>query len=478
MRFRLRELAPEGKFLPQLKLDLLAQVFPREGVQAVLHATGAVTPRHRKLNLEIVLWLVIGMNLFAHSPLEHVLEKLMHGLRLLWPDEEERRTLLPRKSAISYRRSQLGVRPVRALFHQCCRPMATAQTRGAFLFGLRLMGIDGHTQDVLDTPENAAVFGRPGSQRGASAFPQVRCVSLCELGTHCLVDTTFWPSGTGEHRGAHRLLRSVTAKMLLLWDAGLHSYALVRGARRRRAHVLGRLPQDVRPERVRRLPDGSFLAKLWATDRAGRRRGEHQLVRIIEYTFTDPQAPGYRQRYRLLTTLLNPRRFPASLLAGTYHERWEHELVIDEQDTHQLEQHHPASPLRSRTPRGVIQELYGLMLAHYAVRCLMHEAALQADEDPDRLSFSHALRVIQDSLPDFEIAAPELLPGLCRRLLRELADPLLPEREPRSEPRVVRRKVIKWPLKRLEHQRWPQPTRPFWQAIELRDWGGGVAVCI
>ena len=478
MRFRLRDVDPAGKFLPQLKLELLAQVFPREAVQAVLAATGAVTPRQRKLNLEMTLWLVLGMNLFAHSPLEHVLEKLAHGLRLLWPHEAERRTLLPRKSAISYRRRQLGVRPLRRLFQQSCVPMATAKTPAAFLEGLRLMGIDGHTQDLPDTPENAAVFGRPQSQRGTSAFPQVQCVSLCELGTHSLVDATFWPYGTGEQKGAHRLLRSVGPGMLLLWDAGLHSYTLVRDARRQGAHVLARLPAGISRTRVRRLADGSFLAQLWATERAARRRGEHLLVRVIEYTFTDPQAPGYQQRYRLVTTLLNPARFPADRLAIAYHERWEHELVIDEQDTHQLDQHHPASPLRSRTPRGVIQELYGLLLAHYAVRFLMHEAALQAGEDPDRLSFTHALRVIQDSLPDFEIAAPDLIPGLCRRLLRDLVEPLLPEREPRSAPRVIRRKVIKWPLKRLEHQHWPQPTQPFWKALQLRDWGGAAPALI
>lgn len=478
MQFRLREVDPDGKFIPQLKLELLAQVFPREAVQAVLQATGAVTQRQRKLNLEMTLWLVLGMNLFAHSPMEHVLEKLAHGLRLLWPHDEERQALLPGKGAIGYRRRQLGVRPLRALFRQCCRPLATSRTRGAFLGGLRLMGIDGHTQDVPDTPQNAAAFGRPTSQRGDSAFPQVRCVSLCELGTHCLVDTTFWPCRVGEHRGAYRLLRSVAAGMLLLWDAGLHSYALVRGARRRGAQVLSRLPADVQPERVQRLPDGSFLARLPATARAARRRGEHLLVRVLEYTFVDPQAPGYQQRYRLVTTLLNYERFPARKLAASYHERWEVELVIDEQDTHQLGQHHPASPLRSRTPRGVIQELYGLMLAHYAVRCLMHEAALLAEEDPDRLSFTHALRVIQDSLPDFEIAAPELVPGLCRRLLRDLAQRLLPEREPRQAPRVVRRKVIKWPLKRLAHQWWPQPSRPAWAAIELRDWSGGAPALI
>jgi hypothetical protein len=476
MRFRVRHLDPDGKFVSQLRLELLAQIFPREAVVGVLADCGCRTRRQRKLNLEVTLWLVIGMSLYAQAPIDYVLEKLAHGLRLLWPHEDRRRAVLPSSPAICYRRSQLGVRPVRQLFHRLCQPIGTAQTRGAFLFSLRLMAIDGHTQDVPDTPQNAAVFGRSTTDRGDSAYPQVRCVSLCELGTHAIVDTSFWPARTGEERGAWRLLRSVTVGMLLLWDRGFHDYELLAAVLRRGAHALGRLPDHVKPERVRRLPDGTWLVKLFPYNGKRRRRGEHRVVRLIEYTLDDPQLPGYLTRYRLVTTLLCPEQFPAHDLACTYHERWEIELVIDEQDTHQLGQHHPASPLRSRKPRGVIQELYGLMLAHYAVRALMHRAALAADEDPDRLSFVGALRIIQDSVADFEMAAPKLVPQLCLRLLRDLADALLPERVPRVEPRVVKRKVIKWPLKRDQHRRSPQPTRPFWKAVRLLDWQGAPVI--
>jgi hypothetical protein len=476
MHFSVRALDPTGKFLPQLKLELLAQVFPRDAVQAVLREVGCVTPRQRKLNLEVILWLVIGMNLYAQAPLQAVLDHLTHGLRLLWPDDTERQQLLPRKHAITYRRYQLGVRPVRALFHRFCRPLATPATRGAFLHDLRLVAIDSHTEEVPDTPENAAAFGRHYSDRGPSAFPEVLCVTLCECGTHALLDATFWPRHTGEGKGARRLLRSVTPEMLVLGDRGLHDYALLAAVRERGAHVLERLSKTPLPKKVKRLPDGSFLAELWPTSRQGRPQGEHLLVRIIEYTLNDPQLPGHGQRYRLLTTLLDPERYPAHTLICTYHERWEIELTIDELDTHQLQQRRPASPLRSRKPRGVMQERYGLLLAHYAVRSLMHQAAVQIDEAPDRLSFTHALQVLQTSVADFEIAAPELIPGLCRRLLRDRTQPLLPEREPRSEPRVVRRKIIRWPLKRLEHYRWPQPTRPFWAAVTLTDWGGAALI--
>jgi hypothetical protein len=467
MHFRVRDLDPDGKFAPQLKMELLARVLPRAEVQAVFQALGLRTQRVRKLSLEGLLWLVIGMNLFPDLALSDVWEELTHGLRLLWPHDAERLALLPQKRALSYRRYQLGVRPLRQLFHRTCRPLATPQTRGAFLGGLRLMAIDGHTEDVPDTPENAAVFGRPTTDRGASAFPQVRCVSLCECGTHALVDTSFWPLKVGEDRGAHRLLRSVTPEMLVLVEAGLHSYDLLVGVRGRDAHALFRLPATVRPQYVRRLPDGSALVRLLPSDPKRRHRGEHALVRLLEYHFDDPQLAAHGKQYRLVTTLLDPEQFPAHTLACTYHERWEIELTMDEQDTHQLQQHQPASPLRSRKPAGVIQELYGLFLAHYAIRALMHAAAAAADADPERLRFTHALHVIPASISDFERAAPELHPGLYRRLLQDLARVLLPEREPRVAPRVVKRKVLKWPLQRLEHQRWPQPARPFWAAIVI-----------
>jgi hypothetical protein len=213
-----------------------------------------------------------------------------------------------------------------------------------------LMAFDGYTEDLPDTPENARAFGRPTTDRGASAYPQVRCVVLCELGTHCIVDASFSPLSRGEEGSAWRLCRSLTEGMLLLWDRGFHAYALLRRVREQGAHVLGRLPAHVELQRVRQLADGSWLARLPDPDRTRRRQGEHLLVRLIEYTFNDPALPGHGQRYRLVTTLLEPEPYSADALACLYHERWEVELVIDEQETHQLQQHLPASPLRSRKP--------------------------------------------------------------------------------------------------------------------------------
>ena len=172
------------------------------------------------------------------------------------------------------------------------------------------------------------------------------------------------------------------------------------------------------------------------------------LVRVVEYTITDPNLPGYGETHRLVTTLLDPQAYPIVELICTYHERWEVEITMDEIKTHQ-----PLlpGPLRSLKPVGIIQELYGLLIAHYIIRALMHEATQQANLNPDRLSFSRAIRVLHNALPEFQMTAPEQLPALYQRLLQDIAPKRLPQRRPRSNPRVVTRKMSNFKLKRAQH---------------------------
>jgi hypothetical protein len=460
--FKLREIEAESKFCHELTLEAIAQAVPVAEVQAVLSETGACERRERKLNMLVTVMLTIAMNIYTRSSIGEVLRKIAQGLRYIWPDPEYR---VANDSAISQRRYQLGARPLVALFHRVCRPLATPLTTGAFLFGLRLMAIDGSTEDVPDTPENAAAFGRYHAQRGDSAFPQVKAVYLAECGTHAIVDAGFWPCHTSERVGGFRMLRSVGPGMLVMWDTGFHDFDMVQVALDQGSHVLARLPAHVKPQRVRRLPDGSYLATIRPSDYAHRKQGECLLVRIIEYTITDPNLPHSGEIHRLLTTLLDPQRYPALELACAYHERWEIELVIDETDTHQRL---AGRPLRSLKPLGVIQELYALLIAHYAIRSLMHQAAVQANLDPDRLSFTQALHVLQAAIPEFQMTAPELWPKLYARLLNDLAAKPLPERRLRTNPRVVKRKMSNFRLKRPEHYNWPQPSaRSFRQAVAL-----------
>jgi len=253
--------------------------------------------------------------------------------------------------------------------------------------------------------------------------------------------------------------------MLLMWDRGFHDFDMLVAARQRGAHMLGRLPSHVKPLPLRTLADGSVLAYLLPADDARRRRGVRMLVRVITYTISDPALPGYGEEHRLITTLLNPRLAPAHDLACAYHERWEIELVIDEIDTHQRL---VGRTLRSLTPVGVIQELYGILLAHYAVRVLMHEAALRVDVDVDRLSFVHALEIVRDAVPEFQQVAPAQQRSLYERLLREIAAKRLPERRMRINPRVVKRKMSNFKLKRAEHLHLPKPQGSFREAVVVQ----------
>jgi hypothetical protein len=459
--YRLRQFDAESKFSSELQLEAIGRAVPTVEIKAALQATGVHEARERKLNMVAVTLLTIAMNIYVRLSIGKVMGKIARGLRFVWSDPDY---AVPKDSALAYRRYQLGARPLVTLFHRVCRPMATPETPGAFLFGLRLMAIDGTTEDVPDTPANVAAFGRHHGDRGDSAFPQIQAVYLAECGTHAIVDAGFWSCHSSERVGGFRMLRSLEKGMLIMWDRGFHDFDMFVNAQKQGAEVLSRLPSYAKPQLVRTLPDGSWLACLYPSAYQRRKRGERLLVRIVEYTILDRALPGYGERHRLVTTLLDPEVYPALDLACGYHERWEIEGVIDEVDTHQRL---AGRPLRSLKPVGVIQELYGLLVAHYAIRFLMHEAACQAGIDPDRISFVHTLNVVHDAIPEFQMTTPEQLPQLYTRLLHDIADDLLPERRLRSNPRVVKRKMSNFHLKRAEHHSWPQPTLSFRQAVGL-----------
>ena len=347
---------------------------------------------------------------------------------------------------------------------QVCKPIAKEETAGAFLFGYRLMAIDGTVEDVADTPENVSFFGRHSGGRGESAFPQLQGVYLVECGTHAVVDAGFWPIHTSERIGGLRMLRSIGAGMLLMWDRGFHSFDMLKTAREKGAHVLGRLPSHVTPQFIRQLDDGSYLAYLAPSDKKRRKAGERIKVRIIEYTIKDPNLPGYGETHRLVTTLLDIEIAPAHELACAYYQRWEIEVTIDEVDTHlRINQR----PVRSKKPVGVIQELYALLIAHFIIRSLMLRAAHSLGIEPDRLSFTHALEVFRDSVNEFQMTAIDQIPRLFQRLINDIAQGTLPPRRNRSNPRVIKRKMSKFLKKRPEHYHSPQPTMPFNEAVSL-----------
>lgn len=463
MERSLRQITPSVHWTEEVTLDVLSQVISFSLIKTVLARLNVSELRVRKLTMVSIVLLCIAMNLFTEEAIDDVMHKLVAGQRFLILSDDE--SILSGASAICQRRQQLGVAPMVAMYREVCRPLATPDTRGAYLFGLKLMAVDGTVEDLADTPANSSYFGRQTGSRGDSAFPQMRCVYLCECGTHAICDAGAWPYEISERKGGLRILRSVEPGVLLLWDCGFHSYDMAnRCFRQQKAHFLGRVPAHVVFQPVQYLPDGSYLAYIRPSEYQRRKAGERLLVRVIEYTIDDPGRPGHGERHRLMTSLLDHTLYPAHDLAVAYHERWEVEITIDEADTHQR---HPLQPFRSRTPLGVLQEFYGLLIAHYLIRSIMHEAALKVDVAPDRLSFVNSVRIIRNAVFQSQIVAPHQAAEWRERLLRDIGRELLPERSNRSNPRVVKRKMSKFDLKREHHRHWPQPTERISDAIVL-----------
>ncbi|MBL8157320.1 MAG: IS4 family transposase, partial [Anaerolineae bacterium] len=419
-----------------LKLPILYRHIPRASIEAVLQECQAVEKRRRKLPALVVLLLVIVMHWFSHESLAYVLLKVLTLPSLLSGQLPSR--WVADKSSISEARYRLGARPLVELFKRVCRPQATPMTPGAFLFGKRLVALDGTIEAVADSPANATYFGRSSGHYGDSAFPQACCIYLCECATHIIFDAGIWPYGTSEKVICRRLLRSLQADMLLMVDAGLTTFDLLNAVCQRQADFLARVEKRWLLKPIRDLNDGSYLAYLAPGDYP-RRQHQRLLVRVIAYTLDDPQRPGCGQRYRLITSLLDPDTAPALDLVCAYHQRWDIELTIDELDTHQrLAQR----PFRSLRPVGVVQELYGLLLAHFVVRCWMLQAAQQTLLDPRRLSFINALRLLRDGLSLGYLSLPIALSDF---LLDTLSSLRLPPRDNRINPRVVKRRQAKFP---------------------------------
>jgi hypothetical protein len=460
MQTRIRRIGPESAQAQVTRLQALERFVPLALVKEVLQDCHAQKQRCRKMAMHQVVYLVLAMNLFARQRLSLVLERLLHTWRCFFAEEE---IASPSDSAIHQRRDQLGVAPLMMLFHRVCQPLATSATRGAFLFGLRLMAIDSKTINLFDNPFLARHFGRPKSGRGAGAFPQARLVTLTEIGTHATLDAGIYPLAIDERRGVRRLLRSMAAGMLIYMDRGFYSAEMMLLLAAQGAHVVARLPANVKPKRVKRLCDGSWLVEVRRWGIEAHHPEASVLLRLLRYRFRGAGPRAKRRECRLVTTLLDPIAFPAVELAVSYHERWDIEETYDEMEVHLLG---GSAPLRSRSVVGVLQEIYGLLIAHYAIRALMHEAAVRAEIDPDHLSFTAAVTLVQEAIRDFQLVAPAFHEALFAWLFREIAKHRVPQRLPRSNPRVVRRKMSNFPLKRPK-------DRPYQMRVPYRE-----AICL
>jgi len=393
------ELPSGSRITDYISLGVITNSFPVDVIGAALKSTDRSSVRQRDLPAHVVVYYVIALALYMQSSYREVLRCLLEGIEwLLGPGSTVKAA---GKSGISQARTRLGWEPLQVIHDEVVKPIAIKSTKGAWYRGWHLVSLDGSTLDVADQKENETVFGRPAASRGKSAFPQLRFVSLVENGTHVLFGTRMAGENTGEITLAKEVLGSLRNGMLCLADRNFFGFELWNQARSTGADLLWRIKKNLRLPCEKRLPDGSYLSRVYASPKDQRHGRDGVVVRVIEYRLEG--IPRAEPIYRLVTTILDHEAAPATELAALYHERWEIETALDELKTHLRGSR---IVLRSKTPDLVRQEFYGLMMAHFAVRGLMHEAALKANEDPDKLSFLHAVRVVRRKIARFASIPP------------------------------------------------------------------------
>lgn len=367
-----------------LTLASLMGVIPYKTVLDTLKKCEVETQRYRKLPMELMVYYVICMTLYAKVSLQEVLRCIFEGCgKLKLPLSCG---IINGRGGISNARNHLGSKVMSSLFEAVCVPLAVPRTAGTFYRRWRLVAVDGSTLDLADEQANREFFGAPGASRGKAAFPKLRFVALLEIGTHAIFAAAHGPYKDHENTLAKKLWSSLKAGMLLIADRGFGCYPVYSEAVKAGADLLFRVRGVMKFARLTVFDDGSYLSKLYPSP-DDRRKDIHGItVRVIEY-----RLKGGKGKYVLITSILDPLQAPAEELAAVYHERWEIEMGYDEIKNHLKE---PGECLRSKTPELVIQEFYGYLLTHFTIRSLMHQAALKNHCDPDKLSFVGAVRVI------------------------------------------------------------------------------------
>ena len=392
----------ERRLSDLVSVGVLTRVFPPDLVDEVIEAAGKTQQRHRSLPARVMAYFAIGMGLYSEGSYEDVLAQLSDGLS--WASGWAEEYPLPSKSAIFQARARLGSQPLVDLFTRVAKPLGAPDTPGVWVAGRRLVAVDGTCLDVADTPANEEHFGRPGVNKGeGAAFPMARVLAVAECGTHAIFAARVGAYGESEGALAAELLpQALVPGMLLTADRGFFSYALWRKAVATGADLLWRIRTDKtgpKPEHLQDLPDGTWLGHLRGKTHTSERNAEPMLVRVIDYTLHDgrdePSDQTAQATYRLFTTLLDPVDAPAVDLASAYADRWEIESAFDELKTHQRG---PRVVLRSKSPDLVLQEIWGHLCCHYAIRSLMAQAAEHAGHDPDRVSFIAALRIVRQTV--------------------------------------------------------------------------------
>jgi Insertion element 4 transposase N-terminal/Transposase DDE domain len=393
----------ENGLVNLMNIGALTTKFPLDQVQAVLAETGRASERRRELPADVLVYYIIALGLFRPLGTQEVLRVLQEGLKQIWGSQSRTpRTTVKTAGppAISQARSRLGVEPLKQLYEQVVQPVATEQTQGAYYRDWHVVAMDGFTLETPDSEANRTAFSRPASPSGGeSAYPRIRGVGLVEVGTHVLFGAALDSYEVGEITLARRVVPHLRKGMLCLADRYFPGYPLWKQATQTGADLVWRVRDKVHFAEEERLPDGSWLSHFRPPrKKKGDSPSEPIPVRVIEY-----RIEGKAEKIRILSSILDWKAAPADDLAALYHERWEFETALDEFKTHLRG---ARTVLRSQTPELVKQEVYGILLAHFALRGLMHEAAQRGKRDPDRISFTHTVNVVRRTVPRFAAFPP------------------------------------------------------------------------
>lgn len=386
-------LGPGARLADYLSASLMARVVPPQAVHEVLDAHGRNSRRIRAFPAVAGVYYVMALSLYPEASYEAVFSAVAQGLA--WEAGAPQPAGVS-KVAISLLRSRIGAQPLADLVQRCCVPLAEEATHpSAFYRGLRLVAFDGSTFELADDPQIEEAFGRPGGRQGPAGYPQARCIVLAECATHAILGANLGPYGGGEWALCQPLLATLEPGMLCLADRGFNGFEHWEQARATGAQLLWRCAVNRKLPVEQALSDGSCLSTIRPTGvSVAEAQARAIAVRVIDYTL--PKLPNGQPHYRLITTLLDDRAAPAMELAELYHRRWEMEAIYDELKTH-LRQSRRV--LRSKTPELVRQEFYGWVLAHYAVRWLLHQGATRHRIPHAELSFKGHVELLRRTQP-------------------------------------------------------------------------------
>ena len=389
------------RFSDTISFAVISRFIPCDKINSVLDSANKNTKRTRLLPSHIMIYYIIALGFYFESSSREVLRFLLGSFRDLLPKESLISTAC--KSAISQARTRIGKEPLITLYNEVVRPIAVQNTAGAYYKNKLLVAMDGSSISVADTEENTLYFGKPkyGSSiglTGEAAFPVMRFLSLVEIGTRVAFEVVYSKFSTSEYDLGKMILEKVKPNMLVLADRMFFTYETWKIASEKGADLLWRIKKNAKLDIIEKLSDGSYLSRIHPSEKDKRHNQNGINVRVIEY-----QIKGKDECYRLITTLLDHNEAPALELAALYTQRWTIETVYDELKNHTREKR---VFLKSKTPDLAIQEFYGLLLAHYAIRGVMHEAALQAKLPPSELSFVHSVRVVRRKLKTFSGFSP------------------------------------------------------------------------